>query len=78
VKITATLIVFAALMLGCNNTEKKVPPGDQTRTYELNSNRDTINRIDMEGRKQGIWIKSNLHPTEPKDTVIYNDGVAVN
>ena len=63
IKLFSFFIIFLLFSCSTNNSEKKEMP--QFKSFEL-SGTDTINAIDGNGLRQGIW----LMPIS-KDTMVY-------
>lgn len=63
IKLFSFSILFLLFSCSTDNSEKKVTP--QFKSFEL-SGTDTINAIDINGLRQGIW----LMPIS-KDTMVY-------
>jgi len=63
-KTNLLFVVSILTLMSCGNQETKL--STHGGSFELNINGDTINRIDANGMKQGLW----LMPIS-KDTVVY-------
>lgn len=62
-------IIF--LLSACSNNIKQADRSKIITSWEVNINTgDTINRMDGNDKKQGLWVENK------KDTIIYKDGVA--
>lgn len=60
--------------MSCGDTKKKTV---KIKSFELNptNSKDTINVLDSQGRKQGIWLKMNRadNMVSVPDTLFYKD-----
>lgn len=78
---------LAALFLSCGNSEnKKYSTPNLPKIYRsweidvLGGTKDTINVVDVDGHKQGLWIVRNLDKspyTNDVDTFMYKDDVVI-
>ncbi|MES2398261.1 MAG: hypothetical protein V4549_19760 [Bacteroidota bacterium] len=73
--ILCIAVLLSIITTSCGNDPhpKSSIPGAGSYELDLNNN-DTINLIDLEGKKQGKWITKNSNGS--KDTVYYKNGVA--
>ncbi len=73
------LLTFLILLFSCGQQHKDSVAATQQNgpSYEIQAKKtgvfDTINLIDANGLKQGIWIEKNEHGSS--DTLIYKDNV---
>jgi hypothetical protein len=75
---TTLFIFIAVFVFNCNGKKTESGTGVAgSPTFEL-YNGDTINRMDANGLKQGVWIRfEHTSVTKIKDTVVYKDNVPV-
>jgi hypothetical protein len=71
-------IIFAAIVLSsCQNGEtKQAPDPNSIQSFEIYG-MDTSNRMDVAGRKQGLWYIRDTFNQKIIDTVIYKDNKIV-
>ncbi len=69
-KIKFLSIISILTVASCGEKETKAG-SNHGASFELTINKDTINRIDANGMKQGLWLMSIS-----KDTVVYLNDTA--
>lgn len=74
--IYISLFSILFLIQSCHDDEAKTVKSKCFGSYELvGSNKDTVNILDCDKRKQGVWIPS---PTNDlKDTLIYRNDTVI-